>query len=175
MDSTSSGTSFSSDGAIAHVRKARIRPLSEQARPLDEDEQSSPLRRSTRLPGISADSTTGSGSAVQHADESPRLPPVAGVPFSFSIPEGQIKADSPEEEVLHQAQLKFAQDMNSLPDPDTGSAEYADRWNKSAADHDHQIRLFLGGPAYVQLTAKAMQAEQAAREKSNVDNAASPQ
>jgi hypothetical protein len=64
--------------------------------------------------------------------------------------------------------------MNSVPDADTGSPEYADQWNRSAVDHDHQIRLFLGGPAYVQLTAKAMQAEYAAKRKSNVDHAEPP-
>jgi len=175
-ESASPGVSSSSDGALAHVRKARIRSLSDQARPLDQVTHTIPLRRSTRLPGSSEDSTSSSGSAVQHADPgSPRLRPIARVPFSFSIPEGQINVGSPEEEVLHQAQLKFVQDMNSVPNADTGSAEYADRWNRSAVDHDHHIRLFLGGPAYFQLSAKALQAEQAAREKSNVDNAASPQ
>ena len=174
MDSTSTVTSFSSSGSIEHVKKVRIRPLSDQTQQLDQVK--SPLHRSTRLPRISADPTSSSGSTVQHdADpESPRLRPVAAVPFSFTIPEGQINVGSPEEEVLYKAQLKFAQDMNSVPNADTGSAEYADQWNRSAVDHDHQIRLFLGGPAYVQLTAKAMQAEQAAKRKSNVDHAKSP-
>jgi hypothetical protein len=175
VDSTSPDTSFSSDGTITHVRKVRIRPLSDQTRPLDQATHTSPLDRSTRLPRISVDSTSNSGSTVQHADpESPQLPPRAAVPFSFAITEGQINVGSPEEEVLYKAQLKFAQDMNSVPNADTGSTEYADQWNRSAVDHDHQIRLFLGGPAYVQLTAKAMQAEYAAKEKSNVDHAASP-
>lgn len=52
-----------------------------------------------------------------------------------------------------------------MPDADPDSPEYAAQWNKSAATHDDQLRLFLGGPAYVQLTALSMQAEQAARER----------
>lgn len=178
-DSTSPYTSFSSDDSIEHVRKVRkvrIRPLSNQTQPLDQVTRTSPLDRLTRLPRISADLTSSNGSTVQHDSDpqSSRLRSVAAVPFSFAIPEGQINVGSPEEEVLYKAQLKFAQDMNSVPNADTGSAEYADQWNRSAVDHDHQIRLFLGGPAYVQLTAKAMQAEYAAKIKSNADHAEPP-
>jgi hypothetical protein len=90
---------------------------------------------------------------------------VADIPFSFSIPDERLVAGSPEEEALYQAQARFADELNSLTDSDPASPEYAARWNRSAASHDDYLRLRLGGPAYVQLTAVAMQAEQSARER----------
>jgi hypothetical protein len=90
---------------------------------------------------------------------------VAGIPFSFSIPDERLVAGSPEEESLYQAQVHFADELNSLSEADPASPEYASQWNRSAASHDDYLRLRLGGPAYVQLTAVAMQAEQAVRER----------
>lgn len=106
----------------------------------------------------------------KHAATSSGLLRVAVLPFTFSIPDEQLTAGSAGNEALHQAKAKFADALNSESQADPASPEYADRWNRAATAHDDFLRLQLGGPAYVRLTAVAMQAEQAARERESDKN-----
>jgi len=92
--------------------------------------------------------------------------PLVSLPFSFAIPPDQLATGSSQEDAIYEAQVKFTEEMNSLPDPDPGSQEYAAQWKRSTGTHDDHLRLLLGGPRYIQLTALALQAEQAARERS---------
>jgi len=132
---------------------------------LEDSQVKSEFAPNENRPPFSAQAPNGSG-GKQYAGRQathPQLSRPAGLPFSFAIPQGQFAIGSPEEQAVYQAQLKFAKELNSLPDADPASPEYAAQWDKSAAIHDNQLRLFLGGPRYVQLSALAMQAEQAAR------------